>query len=503
MNLRPEEISSVIKDEIKKYSTEFDVSDVGTVIQVADGIARIHGLEKAMQGELLEFPNEIYGMVLNLEEDNVGAVLLGDSSNINEGDTVKTTGNVATVPVGDAMLGRVVNALGQPIDGKGPIHTDKTRPVERVASGVISRKSVDTPLQTGIKAIDSMVPIGRGQRELIIGDRQTGKTAIAIDTILNQKDQDVLCIYVAIGQKASTVANIVKTLEDNGELDYTTVVASTASELAPLQYIAPYAGCAIGEEWMEQGKDVLIVYDDLSKHAAAYRTLSLLLRRPPGREAYPGDVFYLHSRLLERAARLSDKLGGGSLTALPIIETQAGDVSAYIPTNVISITDGQIYLETEMFNSGFRPAVNPGLSVSRVGGSAQIKAMKKIAGSIRIDLAQYRELAAFSQFGSDLDADTKEKLDQGERIREVLKQGQYVPQPVWYQVIIIYAATKKYLLDIPVEDVLDFEKGLFAFIDTKYPEIPASIRDTKVLSDEMEQKLIQAIEEYKKQFLQA
>ena len=503
MNLRPEEISSVIKDEIKKYSTEFDVSDVGTVIQVADGIALIHGLEKAMQGELLEFPNEIYGMVLNLEEDNVGAVLLGDSSNINEGDTVKTTGNVATVPVGDAMLGRVVNALGQPIDGKGPIHTDKTRPVERVASGVISRKSVDTPLQTGIKAIDSMVPIGRGQRELIIGDRQTGKTAIAIDTILNQKDQDVLCIYVAIGQKASTVANIVKTLEDNGALDYTTVVASTASELAPLQYIAPYAGCAIGEEWMEQGKDVLIVYDDLSKHAAAYRTLSLLLRRPPGREAYPGDVFYLHSRLLERAARLSDKLGGGSLTALPIIETQAGDVSAYIPTNVISITDGQIYLETEMFNSGFRPAVNPGLSVSRVGGSAQIKAMKKIAGSIRIDLAQYRELAAFSQFGSDLDADTKEKLDQGERIREVLKQGQYVPQPVWYQVIIIYAATKKYLLDIPVEDVLDFEKGLFAFIDTKYPEIPASIRDTKVLSDEMEQKLIQAIEEYKKQFLQA
>ena len=503
MNLRPEEISSVIKDEIKKYSTEFDVSDVGTVIQVADGIARIHGLEKAMQGELLEFPNEIYGMVLNLEEDNVGAVLLGDSSNINEGDTVKTTRNVATVPVGDAMLGRVVNALGQPIDGKGPIHTDKTRPVERVASGVISRKSVDTPLQTGIKAIDSMVPIGRGQRELIIGDRQTGKTAIAIDTILNQKDQDVLCIYVAIGQKASTVANIVKTLEDNGALDYTTVVASTASELAPLQYIAPYAGCAIGEEWMEQGKDVLIVYDDLSKHAAAYRTLSLLLRRPPGREAYPGDVFYLHSRLLERAARLSDKLGGGSLTALPIIETQAGDVSAYIPTNVISITDGQIYLETEMFNSGFRPAVNPGLSVSRVGGSAQIKAMKKIAGSIRIDLAQYRELAAFSQFGSDLDADTKEKLDQGERIREVLKQGQYVPQPVWYQVIIIYAATKKYLLDIPVEDVLDFEKGLFAFIDTKYPEIPASIRDTKVLSDEMEQKLIQAIEEYKKQFLQA
>ena len=503
MNLKPEEISSVIKEEIKRYSSHMSVAEVGTVIQVADGIARIHGLEKAMQGELLEFPHGVRGMVLNLEEDNVGAVLLGDATNIEEGDIVKTTGTVVEVPVGDEMIGRVVNALGQPIDGKGPISSRKFRKIERVASGVIDRKSVDTPLQTGIKAIDSMVPIGRGQRELIIGDRQTGKTAIAIDTILNQKDQDVLCIYVAIGQKASTVANIVKTLEDNGALDYTTVVASTASELAPLQYIAPYAGCAIGEEWMEQGKDVLIVYDDLSKHAAAYRTLSLLLRRPPGREAYPGDVFYLHSRLLERAARLSDKLGGGSLTALPIIETQAGDVSAYIPTNVISITDGQIYLETEMFNSGFRPAVNPGLSVSRVGGSAQIKAMKKIAGSIRIDLAQYRELAAFSQFGSDLDADTKEKLDQGERIREVLKQGQYVPQPVWYQVIIIYAATKKYLLDIPVEDVLDFEKGLFAFIDTKHPEIPASIRDTKVLSDEMEQKLIQAIEEYKKQFLQA
>ncbi len=501
MNLRPEEISSVIKEEIKKYSTEFEVSDVGTVIQVADGIARIHGLEKAMQGELLEFPNEIYGMVLNLEEDNVGAVLLGDASNINEGDTVKTTGRVTTVPVGDAMLGRVVNALGQPIDGKGPINTTKVRPVERVASGVISRKSVDTPLQTGIKAIDSMVPIGRGQRELIIGDRQTGKTAIAVDTILNQKDQNVLCIYVAIGQKASTVANIVKTLEDNGAMDYTTVVASTASELAPLQYIAPYAGCAIGEEWMEAGKDVLIIYDDLTKHAAAYRTLALLLRRPPGREAYPGDVFYLHSRLLERAAKLSDKLGGGSLTALPIIETQAGDVSAYIPTNVISITDGQIYLETEMFNSGFRPAVNPGLSVSRVGGSAQIKAMKKIAGPIRIELAQYRELAAFSQFGSDLDADTKQKLDQGERIREILKQGQYAPLPVWYQVIIIYAATNKYLLDIAVDDILNFEKGLFEFMDTKYPEVPAAIRDEKEISDATEKKLIQAIEEYKKQFI--
>ncbi len=501
MNLRPEEISSVIKEEIKKYSTEFEVDHVGTVIQVADGIARIHGLEKAMQGELLEFPHEVYGMVMNLEEDNVGAVLLGDSANINEGDVVKTTGRVATVPAGDAMLGRVVNALGQPIDGKGPIKTETLRPIERVASGVISRKSVDTPLQTGIKAIDSMVPIGRGQRELIIGDRQTGKTAIAIDTIINQKDQDVLCIYVAIGQKSSTVANLVKTLEEAGAMDYTTVVAATASELAPLQYIAPYSGCAIGEEWMEQGKDVLIVYDDLSKHAAAYRTLSLLLRRPPGREAYPGDVFYLHSRLLERAARLSDKLGGGSLTALPIIETQAGDVSAYIPTNVISITDGQIYLETEMFNSGFRPAVNPGLSVSRVGGSAQIKAMKKIAGSIRIELAQYRELAAFSQFGSDLDAETKRQLDQGERIREILKQGQYAPLPVWYQVIIIYAATKQYLLDIAVEDVLAFEKGLFDYLDSKHPEIPAAIRDDKEIKEETEEQLKKAIEEFKESFL--
>ena len=414
MNLKPEEISSVIKEQIKQYSTKFEVADTGTVIQVADGITRIHGLAKAMEGELLEFPNEIYGMVLNLEEDNVGAVLLGDHKNINEGDIVKTTGRVVEVPVGDEMLGRVVNSLGQPIDGKGPIKTTKTRPIERVASGVISRKSVDTPLQTGIKEIDSMVPIGRGQRELIIGDRQTGKTAIAIDTIINQKGQGVKCIYVAIGQKASTVAALVNKLEEFGAMDYTTVVASTASELAPLQYIAPYSGCAIGEEWMENGEDVLVIYDDLTKHAAAYRTLALLLKRPPGREAYPGDVFYLHSRLLERAARLSDKLGGGSLTALPIIETQAGDVSAYIPTNVISITDGQIYLETEMFNSGFRPAVNAGLSVSRVGGAAQIKAMKKISGSIRIELAQYRELAAFSQFSSDLDPETKAQLAQGE-----------------------------------------------------------------------------------------
>ena len=501
MNLKPEEISSVIKEQIKRYAAQLEVADVGTVIQVADGIARIHGLDNAMQGELLEFPGEVYGMVLNLEEDNVGAVLLGAQHNISEGDTVKTTGRVVEVPVGDAMLGRVVNALGQPIDGKGSIETDKYRQIERVASGVISRKSVDTPLQTGIKAIDSMVPIGRGQRELIIGDRQTGKTAIAIDTIINQKGQNVKCIYVAIGQKASTVASLVKTLEEFGAMSYTTVVASTASELAPLQYIAPYAGCAIGEEWMEAGQDVLIVYDDLSKHAAAYRTLSLLLKRPPGREAYPGDVFYLHSRLLERAARLSDKLGGGSLTALPIIETQAGDVSAYIPTNVISITDGQIYLETEMFNSGFRPAINAGLSVSRVGGAAQIKAMKKIAAPIRVELAQYRELAAFAQFGSELDADTTEKLAQGERIREVLKQPQYQPMPVEKQVIIIYAATKKYLIDIPVNKILEFEKALFEYVDTKYPEVPEAIRAEKVISDETEAKLVKAIEECKADFL--
>ena len=500
MNLRPEEISSVIKEQINRYASELEVSDVGTVIQVADGIARIHGLDNAMQGELLEFPGEVYGMVLNLEEDNVGAVLLGSQKNINEGDTVKTTGRVVEVPVGDCMLGRVVNALGQPIDGKGPIEATKYRQIERVASGVISRKSVDTPLQTGIKAIDSMIPIGMGQRELIIGDRQTGKTAIAIDTIINQKGQGVKCIYVAIGQKASTVANIVKTLEEFGAMDYTTVVSSTASELAPLQYIAPYSGCTIGEEWMENGEDVLVVYDDLSKHATAYRTLSLLLRRPPGREAYPGDVFYLHSRLLERAARLSDALGGGSLTALPIIETQAGDVSAYIPTNVISITDGQIYLETELFNAGFRPAVNPGISVSRVGGSAQIKAMKKISGPIRIELAQYAELASFAQFGSELDADTAERLAQGVRIKEMLKQPQYKPMPVEYQVIIIYAATRKYLLDIAVEDVLPFEKGLFEFIATKYAEIPEAIKTEKVLSEETEEKLVKAITEYKEVF---
>ena len=498
MNLRPEEISSVIKEQINKYSTKLEVSDVGTVIQVADGIARIHGLAKAMQGELLEFPGDVYGMVLNLEEDNVGAVLLGDKKNISEGDTVKTTGRVVEVPVGDALTGRVVNALGQPIDGKGPITSDTFRRIERVAHGVIERKSVDTPLQTGIKAIDAMIPIGRGQRELIIGDRQTGKTSIAVDTIINQKGQNVHCIYVAIGQKASTVASIVKTFEDYGAMDYTTVVVSTASDLAPLQYIAPYSGCAIGEEWMERGEDVLVVYDDLTKHAAAYRTLSLLLKRPPGREAYPGDVFYLHSRLLERASRLSEDLGGGSLTALPIIETQAGDVSAYIPTNVISITDGQIYLETEMFNAGFRPAINAGLSVSRVGGSAQIKAMKKIAGPIRVELAQYRELASFAQFGSELDEATKNQLAQGERIREILKQTNYKPMAVEYQIIIIFAATRKLLLDIPTDEILSFEDKLFKFVESKHPEIAAEIRDKKEISEDLAKKLTDVINECKK-----
>ena len=500
VNLRPEEISSVIKEQIKNYTAKLETTDVGTVIQVADGIARIHGLENAMQGELLEFPGEVYGMVMNLEEDNVGVVLLGDSRAVNEGDVVKTTGRVVEVPVGDALTGRVVNALGQPIDEKGPIDTDKYRPVERVAYGVIDRQAVDTPVQTGIKAIDSMVPIGRGQRELIIGDRQTGKTAIAVDTIINQKGQNMHCIYVAIGQKASTVAGIVKTLKEHDAMEYTTVVASTASELAPLQYIAPYAGCAIGEEWMERGEDVLIIYDDLSKHATAYRTLSLLLRRPPGREAYPGDVFYLHSRLLERASRLSKELGGGSLTAIPIIETQAGDVSAYIPTNVISITDGQIYLETEMFHAGFRPVINAGLSVSRVGGAAQIKAMKKIAGPIRTELAQYRELASFAQFGSELDDDTRERLAQGERIKEVLKQPQYQPLAVEKQIVIIYAVTRKYLLDVPVERIAEFEKGLYEFVETKYPEIYKAIRETGEINSETDVLIQKAITEFKNQF---
>lgn len=500
MNLKPEEISSVIKAQINNYKAHLEVKEVGTVMQVGDGIARVHGLYNAKAGELLEFPGDVKGMVLNLEEDNIGVVLLGSDKSIKEGDTVRSTGNVASVPVGDAMLGRVVNALGEPIDGKGPIKTDKTRPVERVASGVMSRKSVDTPLQTGEKAIDSMVPIGRGQRELIIGDRQTGKTAIALDTIINQKGQNVNCIYVAIGQKASTVAGIVSTLEKHGAMAYTTVVASTASELSPLQYIAPYAGVTIAEEWMEAGKDCLIIYDDLSKHAVAYRTMALLLRRPPGREAYPGDVFYLHSRLLERAAKLSDELGGGSITALPIIETQAGDISAYIPTNVISITDGQIFLESELFNAGVRPAVNPGLSVSRVGGAAQIKAMKQIAGPIRVELAQYRSLAAFAQFGSDLDTATQNALTQGERIMEVLKQGQYEPMPVAQQVVILYAATRKYLMDIPLGAVKQFEKGLLDMVNTKYAEIYNEIVKKDGLTKALDDKLKNIVEEFKASF---
>ena len=501
MNLRPEEISAVIKEQIKNYKNQLEISDFGTVIQVGDGIARVYGLENCMSGELLEFPGNTYGMAMNLEEDNVGVVIMGSDREIKEGDIVKPTGKVAEVPVGDAMMGRVVNALGQPIDGKGPIVSSESRPIEYPAPGVLQRKSVNQPLQTGIKAIDSMIPIGRGQRELIIGDRQTGKTAIAIDTILNQKGEDVICIYVAIGQKKSTVAQLVQNLEDKGAMDYTIVVSATASDVAPLQYIAPYAGCAIGEYFMYQGKDVLIVYDDLSKHAVAYRAMSLLLRRPPGREAYPGDVFYLHSRLLERAAKLSDELGGGSITALPIIETQAGDVSAYIPTNVISITDGQIYLETELFFTGQRPAVNAGISVSRVGGNAQIKAMKKVASSVKLELAQYRELASFSQFGSDVDADTKARLDHGQVLMEILKQPQYQPIPVEKQVMIIYAAVNHVLDDIEVEQVKDFEHKLFEFMDTQYRQVGKAIRSEGVISDATDAQLKEALELCKKEFL--
>ena len=500
MNLRPEEISAVIKEQIKNYKNQLEISDFGTVIQVGDGIARVYGLENCMSGELLEFPGNTYGMAMNLEEDNVGVVIMGSDREIKEGDIVKPTGKVAEVPVGDAMMGRVVNALGQPIDGKGPIVSSESRPIEYPAPGVLQRKSVNQPLQTGIKAIDSMIPIGRGQRELINGDRQTGKTAIAIDTILNQKGEDVICIYVAIGQKKSTVAQLVQNLEDKGAMDYTIVVSATASDVAPLQYIAPYAGCAIGEYFMYQGKDVLIVYDDLSKHAVAYRAMSLLLRRPPGREAYPGDVFYLHSRLLERAAKLSDELGGGSITALPIIETQAGDVSAYIPTNVISITDGQIYLETELFFTGQRPAVNAGISVSRVGGNAQIKAMKKVASSVKLELAQYRELASFSQFGSDVDADTKARLDHGQVLMEILKQPQYQPIPVEKQVMIIYAAVNHVLDDIEVEQVKEFEHKLFEFMDTQYPHVGKAIRTEGVISEETEKDLKEAVELCKKEF---
>lgn len=503
MNLRPEEISAVIKEQIKNYKNKIDISDFGTVIQVGDGIARVYGLENCMASELLEFPGETYGMAMNLEEDNVGAVILGSDKEIREGDVVKPTGTVVEVPVGEEMLGRVVNALGQPIDGKGPIKSEGRRPIEYPAPGVLQRKSVHQPLQTGIKAIDSMIPIGRGQRELIIGDRQTGKTAIAVDTILNQKDEDVICIYVAIGQKASTVAQLMQTLENKGAMEYTIIVSATASDVAPLQYIAPYAGCAIAEHFMYQGKDVLIIYDDLSKHAVAYRAMSLLLRRPPGREAYPGDVFYLHSRLLERAAKLSDELGGGSITALPIIETQAGDVSAYIPTNVISITDGQIFLETELFFTGQRPAVNSGISVSRVGGNAQIKAMKKVASSIKLELAQYTELANFSQFGSDLDVETKKRLEHGEVLLEILKQPQYQPIPVEHQVMIIYAAINKLLINVGVENIKEFEKGFYDFMDTQYPQVSKTIKETGQLDEKAEELLIEGIDKYKQDFFKS
>lgn len=494
------EITSLIKQQIKEYDAAVSLTDTGTVMTVGDGIATVYGLENCMSNELIKFGDDVYGMALNLEQGAVGAVLLGSDENIKEGDKVTRTGQIVSVPVGEAMLGRVVNALGQPIDGKGPIDTTETRPIETPAPGIIERKSVNRPLQTGIKAIDSMIPIGRGQRELIIGDRQTGKTSIAIDTIINQKGKDVICVYVAIGQKRSTVAQVVENLQRNGAMDYTVVVSATASELAPLQYIAPYSGCAMGEYFTYKGKDVLCVYDDLSKQAVAYRALSLLLKRPPGREAYPGDVFYLHSRLLERAASLSDEAGGGSLTALPIIETQAGDVSAYIPTNVISITDGQIFLETELFNSGIRPAVNPGISVSRVGGNAQIKAMKKVSGSLKLLYSQYRELQAFSQFGSDLDKDTKARLAQGERIVEVLKQGLNSPLSVEHQVIIIYAVVNNFLVDIPVEKISAYESELFSFIDASFPQITDSIKETKQITDENKELLDKAIVEFNKQF---
>ena len=497
MKMNPEEITAIIKDQIKNYNVDLNVDDVGTVIEIGDGIAHIHGLDKAMSGELLDFGNDIYGMVLNLEQDNVGAVLLGGDTKIKEGDIVKRTGKIMQVPVGESMIGRVVDALGRPIDGKGPIHTTQSRPIEYPAPGIADRKSVKEPLQTGIKAIDALVPIGRGQRELIIGDRGTGKTAIAVDTILNQKGQNCICIYVAIGQKASTIARVVKTFEDHGAMDYTIVVAATASDSAPLQYMAPYSGVTMGEHFMYQGKHVLCVYDDLSKHATAYRAMSLLLRRPPGREACPGDVFYLHSRLLERAAKLSDELGGGSITALPIIETLAGDVSGYIPTNVISITDGQIMLQTEAFYSGIRPAIDVGLSVSRVGGSAQIKAMKQIAGRMRLDLAQYRELAAFAQFGSDLDKSTKEQLDRGVRMVETLKQAQYSPLKVDEQILVIYTAVRGFLSDIPVNQVVNFQRDFLKFMNSNHPEIGQTIVEKQKLDDALEASINSAIEEFK------
>jgi F-type H+-transporting ATPase subunit alpha len=499
MNLRPEEISSIIKQQIERYESALEVVDVGTVIQVGDGIARVYGLEKAMSGELLEFPGGIYGMAMNLEEDNIGCVILGPYAAIKEGDQVKRTGRIVEVPVGESLIGRVVNVLGQPVDGKGEIIPAGYRPIESVAPGVVDRKSVHEPLQTGLKSIDSMVPIGRGQRELIIGDRQTGKTALAVDTIINQKGQNCICIYVAIGQKQSTVASVVKKLEEQGAMEYSIVVMATASDPAPMLYIAPYSGCAIGEYFRDNGQHVLVVYDDLSKQAVAYRELSLLLKRPPGREAYPGDVFYLHSRLLERAAKLSPEKGSGSLTALPIIETQAGDVSAYIPTNVISITDGQIFLEADLFFSGFRPAINVGISVSRVGGSAQIKAMKQVAGQLRLDLAAYRELAAFAQFGSDLDKATQARLNRGQKTMEILKQGQYQPMPVEEQVIIIFAATKGYIDDVPMERMKEFEQELLRFMCTT--KVPEKIRTEKALSNELMKEIGDAINEFKQGFL--
>lgn len=501
MHIKPEEITSIIRQQIEKFNTNVETVDSGTIIQIGDGISRVYGLQDCMEGELIEFPNDVYGMALNLEQDNVGCVLLGSEEGIKEGNIVKRTGKVVEVPVGEALVGRVVNSLGMAIDGKGPVLTNETRAVEVQAPGVIDRQSVKEPLQTGIKAIDSMIPIGKGQRELIIGDRQTGKTAIAIDAILNQKGNDVICIYVAIGQKQSTVAHIVNDLTKMGAMDYTIVVSSTASDSAPLQYLAPYAGCSMGEYFMHKGKDVLIVYDDLSKHAVAYRTMSLLLRRPPGREAYPGDVFYLHSRLLERSARLSEKLGGGSLTALPIVETLAGDVTAYIPTNVISITDGQIFLEADLFNAGQRPAVNAGISVSRVGGNAQIKAMKQVAGTLRLDLAQYRELAAFSQFGSDLDKESVKRLEKGKRLVEILKQTQYRPMSVEKEVIILYAVVNNHLSDIPVNKIKVFEEELFKYMDTHYREIEKEILEKKQLTDELKSKLDKAINDFKNVFL--
>jgi F-type H+-transporting ATPase subunit alpha len=498
MNLKPDEISGLIKEQIRNYKDEIEVSDFGTVMQVGDGIARIYGLGHCMSGELLEFPNKVYGMALNLEEDNVGAVILGSDREIGEGDIVKPTGKVVSIPVGETMIGRVVDALGRPIDGKGAINTSEYRPIEYPAPGILQRQSVREPLMTGIKAIDSMIPIGRGQRELIIGDRQTGKTAIALDTILNQKDKDVICIYVAIGQKQSTVAQLMQTLREKGAMRYSMIVSATASAVPAMQYIAPYAGCAIAEYFMYQGRDVLIIYDDLSKHAVAYRAMSLLLRRPPGREAYPGDVFYLHSRLLERSAKLSDKLGGGSITALPIIETQAGDISAYIPTNVISITDGQIFLESDMFFAGQRPAINVGISVSRVGSAAQTKAMKKVSSKLKLILSQYRELESFSQFGSDIDPQTKQRLDHGRVLMEILKQRQYQPLSLENQVMIMYAAVNNYLDDIKLESLNSFEQQFYMYMEDHFPKVGQTIAKTEDLDEETEKQLIQGIEEFKK-----